>query len=83
MAAELDHTEAPNVNGTHVNLSTDHVEHDGYQLANFAIDEHRPVRIAVIGAGYSGILAAIRIPQRLRNYELVVYERENGIGGTW
>lgn len=83
MAAELDRAEAPNVNGTHVNPSTDHVEHDGYQLADFAIDEHRPVRIAVIGAGYSGILAAIRIPQRLRNYELVVYERENGIGGTW
>ena len=31
-----------------------------FELGEFAIDEHRPMKTIVIGAGMSGILAAIR-----------------------
>ncbi|KAF8575982.1 FAD/NAD(P)-binding domain-containing protein [Ramaria rubella] len=41
------------------------------------------MRVAVIGAGFGGITAGIRIPQRLRNVELVIYERLSGVGGAW
>ena len=32
----------------------------GFKLGNFAIDDYRPMKIIVIGAGMSGILAGIR-----------------------
>ena len=31
-----------------------------YSLGQFAIDEDRPMKVVVIGAGYSGIAAGIR-----------------------
>ena len=33
---------------------------DGFRLGDFSIDEGRPMRVIVIGAGISGILAGIR-----------------------
>jgi cation diffusion facilitator CzcD-associated flavoprotein CzcO len=43
----------------------------------------RPLRVVVIGAGISGILAAIRFPQRISNLSLTVYEKNTDISGTW
>lgn len=54
-----------------------------YSLPNFAIDEHRPLRVVVIGAGFSGIIAGIRIPQKLKNIDLTIYDKHAGVGGTW
>ncbi|KAH6984737.1 hypothetical protein BKA56DRAFT_481176 [Ilyonectria sp. MPI-CAGE-AT-0026] len=47
------------------------------------IENQRPLKIRVIGAGYSGVYLGIRIPQRLRNVDLQIYEKNKGIGGTW
>ena len=30
------------------------------QLGDFAVDEYKPIKVVVIGAGFSGILAGIR-----------------------
>lgn len=46
------------------------------------IENHRPLRVRVIGAGYSGVYLGTRIPQRLRNVDLVIYEKNAGVGGT-
>ncbi len=46
------------------------------------IDEYRPLRVVVVGAGISGILAAIRLPQRIPNLSLQVYEKNADVGGT-
>jgi hypothetical protein len=51
--------------------------HDG------CIENFRRLRVAVIGAGFSGIDAAIRVSERLRNIDLVVYEKNADVGGTW
>jgi cation diffusion facilitator CzcD-associated flavoprotein CzcO len=40
-----------------------------------------PLRLAVIGAGMAGILAAIRL--RDAGYDVVVYEKADRLGGTW
>jgi hypothetical protein len=48
-----------------------------------SIDEARPLRVVVMGAGISGILASIRFPQRIQNLSLTVYEKNADIGGTW
>jgi cation diffusion facilitator CzcD-associated flavoprotein CzcO len=47
------------------------------------IDHARPIKVICIGAGMSGILTAVRFPQRIRNLELTIYEKNAGIGGTW
>ncbi|KAK4548067.1 hypothetical protein LTR36_010787 [Oleoguttula mirabilis] len=52
-------------------------------LHDTPVENQRPIKVIVIGAGYSGVYCAIRIPERLRNCELTVYEKNDGIGGTW
>lgn len=37
----------------------------------------------LVGAGFSGIIAGIRIDQRLKNVELNIYEKNHQVGGTW
>jgi len=63
-----------NVNGTH---------EPAFHPGEFSIDEYRPMKVICIGAGYAGIIAGIRFRQRIPNLELEIYEKENGIGGTW
>ena len=52
-------------------------------LEDTPIDNFRRLRVIVIGAGFSGINCGIRIPQRLRNIDLTIYEKNADIGGTW
>lgn len=40
-------------------------------------------QVVCIGAGYAGIVAGIRFRQRISNIDLTIYEKENGVGGTW
>lgn len=47
------------------------------------IDLLRPIKVIVIGAGMSGITAAILFPRCIENLELVIYEKNADIGGTW
>lgn len=47
------------------------------------IDYARPMKVIVIGAGISGILASIRLPRRIQNLDLVVYDKNPEVGGTW
>ncbi|KAK6434497.1 hypothetical protein LTR95_009321 [Oleoguttula sp. CCFEE 5521] len=54
-----------------------------WQLHDAPIENQRPIKVIVIGAGYSGIYMGIRIPERIRNCELVIYEKNGGVGGTW
>lgn len=61
--------------------SPQHVAPSG--LASKPIDHARPMKVICIGAGISGILTGVRFPQRLKNLDLVIYEKNEGIGGTW
>ncbi|CAK7214509.1 hypothetical protein SCUCBS95973_002171 [Sporothrix curviconia] len=54
-----------------------------FTLKDVDVENQRPLKVRVVGAGYSGIVNAIRIPQRMRNVDLVVYEKEEKIGGVW
>ncbi|KIW76442.1 hypothetical protein Z517_11188 [Fonsecaea pedrosoi CBS 271.37] len=47
------------------------------------IDEARPMKVICIGAGISGILTGIRLPQQIENLELVIYDKNADVGGTW
>lgn len=54
-----------------------------FTLKDEPVENSRRLKVRVIGAGFSGICAAIRIPERLRNIDLVVYEKNEGVGGVW
>ncbi|KAJ3994963.1 hypothetical protein F5050DRAFT_1896161 [Lentinula boryana] len=54
-----------------------------YKLPSFCIDEARPMKVVVVGAGYSGIVAGIRFLQRIKNITLTIYEANAGVGGAW
>ncbi|KAF7343045.1 FAD/NAD-P-binding domain-containing protein [Mycena venus] len=54
-----------------------------YSAGEFSIDDYRPMKVICIGAGFSGILAAIRFRQKVPNLDLKIYEKADGVGGTW
>ena len=54
-----------------------------FTIKDEPIENLRPLKVRVIGAGYSGIYLGIRIPQRLRNVDLQIYEKNEGVGGAW
>ncbi|KAK8247405.1 hypothetical protein HDK64DRAFT_284292 [Phyllosticta capitalensis] len=56
---------------------------EGFQLYDQPVENTRKIKVIVIGAGYSGIYMGIRIPEKLRNVELVIYEKNAGVGGVW
>ena len=48
-------------------LKAQDVQPDGrFTLGNFSIDEYKPIKVIVIGASFSGILAGIRCVSRVR-----------------
>ncbi|EMD35981.1 hypothetical protein CERSUDRAFT_96205 [Gelatoporia subvermispora B] len=57
--------------------------HPDFKLGEFCIDEDRPMRVVVVGAGFSGIIAGIRFRQKMQNVDLTIYEKNAGVGGTW
>jgi cation diffusion facilitator CzcD-associated flavoprotein CzcO len=51
-------------------------------ISERAFDEPRPLKVIYIGAGASGIAAAIQLPRHVPNIELVIYEKNADVGGT-
>ncbi|BEJ12738.1 hypothetical protein CspHIS471_0211980 [Cutaneotrichosporon sp. HIS471] len=47
------------------------------------VGEGRRLRVICIGAGFSGIGAAIYLPQHVPNLDLQLYERAEDVGGVW
>lgn len=62
-----------------------HTNKDGYHVPDYTYrhPENRKVRIVTIGAGMSGILVAYKFAKTMENFELVLYEKNGDVGGTW
>lgn len=54
-----------------------------FTLKDATVENFRRLRVVVIGAGFSGIYAGIRCSEWLRNVDLTIYDKNDGIGGTW
>ncbi|KAL4806510.1 hypothetical protein BDV18DRAFT_159682 [Aspergillus unguis] len=56
-----------------------------YKILEQPIGTRRPIRVACMGAGYSGLMLAILFSERMQDHaaELVIYERNHDLGGTW
>jgi 4-hydroxyacetophenone monooxygenase len=62
-------------------LAIDGADHRAPGWHKDEIDRDRPMRVAIIGAGMSGIVAAHRLGQAGIDY--VVLEKDPDVGGTW
>lgn len=47
------------------------------------IDNGRPIRVIIIGAGLSGIALYIRLLQYVPNATITIFEKNAELGGTW
>ena len=56
---------------------------DNYKVIDQPIGTIRPVKIICIGAGASGVNLAYQVQRHMKKTELVVYEKNSGVGGTW
>ncbi|KAM5366608.1 hypothetical protein BFJ63_vAg9068 [Fusarium oxysporum f. sp. narcissi] len=54
-----------------------------FTLKDTPVENQRPMRVVIIGAGFSGIYSTIRMTQRLRNIDLTVYEMNEETSGVW
>ena len=50
-----------------------------FQLENHPVDEVRKLKVAVIGAGLSGILAGVLLPIKVPGIELTIFEKNADI----
>jgi cation diffusion facilitator CzcD-associated flavoprotein CzcO len=41
------------------------------------------MKVICIGAGMCGITVACMFPEKIPNLELVIYEKNSDVGGTW
>lgn len=54
-----------------------------FELEEHPIDQYRPLKVAVIGAGLSGTTAGALLPAKVPNIQLTIYEKNQDLGGTW
>lgn len=56
---------------------------DSYKVSEEPLGSSKHIRIVVIGAGASGLNMIRTLRLTLSNYELIVYEKNEDVGGTW
>lgn len=60
------------------------VDDVAYALSQISLFTPRPIKIIAIGAGFAGLEIAHAVESgALPGAELVIYEKDSGIGGTW
>ncbi|KAL2356342.1 hypothetical protein BJ546DRAFT_599721 [Cryomyces antarcticus] len=54
-----------------------------FQIRDRATDDFARIKVLCIGAGVSGVLSGIKLPQKVENLDLAIYEKSSDVGGTW
>lgn len=54
-----------------------------YEIPNLYHSEvTKPIKVVCVGSGISGMCLAFRMLKRVEDFELVIYEKNEDIGGT-
>lgn len=72
-----------NGNGHANGNGTGSTQQDDLPRSKRPIHAERHMRIACIGAGASGLLLAYKLQRSFDSFELVLYEKNEQISGTW
>ncbi|KAH6676226.1 hypothetical protein B0J14DRAFT_350711 [Halenospora varia] len=54
-----------------------------FEFEDHPIDVTPPLKVAVIGAGLSGITAGVLLPAKVPGIALTIFEKNGDVGGTW
>jgi len=54
-----------------------------FQIQEQPVHTRRKLRLVIIGAGAAGLLVAYQAARQLKDVTFVVYEKNDGVGGTW
>ncbi len=73
---------------TSVSLEMPHSTKETNDDTPFQIEEHwhsapNDLRVICVGAGAAGLLMAYKMKKLFEKYELVVYEKNPSVAGTW
>jgi hypothetical protein len=60
-----------------------HEQTTSFHLVDQWHSQPRKLRIIHVGAGATGLCAAFKMERQLTDYELVCYEKNHEVGGTW
>lgn len=71
-------THSPGANGAAVRADP-----EPYTISEKVLGEARHLRVIAIGAGASGLNLAHQISNHMRNIDLILYEKNAEVGGTW
>lgn len=55
----------------------------GYRVTEERLGTPRKLRVVMVGAGASGLCMARHMELHMENYELIIYEKNADVGGTW
>ncbi len=70
-------------NSTSVPTHLNNAQPDDLKILEQLCGTRKKLRIAILGAGVSGINFFKRSEERLKNVEIVCYEKNADVGGTW
>lgn len=71
----MPHLQSPDTNGN---------SHEEYRPSSQYHSQPSTLRVICVGAGPAGLLVAYKMKQMFGdNYELVMYEKNTAVGGTW
>jgi hypothetical protein len=73
---------SPVLNGGATKATVSH-DSQGNFLLRDPIYKERHIKIICIGAGASGLLFAYKLQRSFNNFSLILYEKNDRIGGTW
>lgn len=60
-----------------------YVNGDTVHIVQRHVDTSRPLKVIIIGAGISGIVSTIKLLSTIEDLDLTVYDKNEGLGGTW
>ncbi len=58
-------------------------QEDSHERLGGPIHSERQMRVICIGAGASGLCFAYKLQRSFTNFSLTVYEKNEGVSGTW
>lgn len=72
-------TKSPDAVKFHIQPPEKPYTRSDFQLEDRHIDRGRPLRVAVIGAGLSGVLAGAILPPKVPGIKLVIFEKNTDV----
>ncbi|KUJ09108.1 FAD/NAD(P)-binding domain-containing protein [Mollisia scopiformis] len=67
----------------HLGSTPSHNERPKFELEDHPGDAVRSLKVAVIGAGISGVIAGVLLPAKVPGIDLTIFEKNADVGGTW